>query len=339
MVGAGRPRWEWPRLPERDLQSAVQQSDDRQHRVQQSRQQQRKQRSLFRKRQHREKSVCERQSELSGRPTEPRHHDAPPISPNISCRKPCDHEWFSEREAVQVLRHHPAQPLQRDAISARQHQPQEARLRLGRTHGQSTTPTRIFFAIRARRVITRVVNVTPTFAVPGADLTARLTFILEGLIEDIAVASAKRWGFAPLVLWLIRPYLRGIIKDFGVVVAQAQLAAMIHPRPAQPDPIPPSQPQPPETPCVETRGFRRPGLHRSPPAQEPRSTPADGTPGLEPRDWMEEPRLTRIFGPPRAGRRFPPRRVVEDRRPAHIDLPWPAAWKPAPSHARNVTVS
>ena len=87
-------------------------------------------------------------------------------------------------------------------------------------------------------------TISPTPVAAGPDLTARLAAILEGLIEDIAVAETRRWSFAPLILWLIRPYLRGIIEDFRAAVDQARRSATIRADAAQAAPIPVAAPPP-----------------------------------------------------------------------------------------------
>ncbi len=119
---------------------------------------------------------------------------------------------------------------------------------------------RFFLANRSVCVISRLVTVSPTPAAPGPDLAARFAVIIEALIEDIARAAGSRWGLTPLLLLLVRPYLRGIAKDFAAVVATARRAATDQPDPGRDEAVPLSA----TNPLVQRPSRGRTPRHRTP---------------------------------------------------------------------------
>ncbi len=195
---------------------------------------------------------------------------------------------------------------------------------------------RFFFATHALRVIYPLVTVTLTSIEPPPDLTARFALIIEGLMQDVAAAAVGRWGLAPLVLWLIRPYLRHLVKQFGAVVAQSKKPGLAQPDTTRPAPLPDFA-----SPLPAARRSGRPGLGRAAAAYGPRAfqaAPADtAPPPPSTQASVGRTRLTLVLARPR-GRRQPWHRAGD--RPASRPRTFsPTGWKRSPPHVHIVAMS
>ncbi len=183
------------------------------------------------------------------------------------------------------------------------------------------------------------VTVLPTPAAPTPDLAARFALIIEGLIEDIARASGRRWGLVPLVLWVIRPYLRGIVKQFEAVVARSLKAGAAGGASTQPASLPAADASPPSTPPMSRRKTSAPtAAVRA--ALRDNGPPDRPGPSMIPEATVTKPAATirpaRV--PPRTGTRSPVWHDV-----GHYGDPGDTAemarHDARPMHAYNVSIS
>ncbi len=170
--------------------------------------------------------------------------------------------------------------------------------------------------------------VPPTPVAPTPDLAARFALLIERLIHEITVAAAGRWGLAPLVVWVVRPYLRHLCREFGAVVANSRHSVTVPPATARRDPLP-ADVAPPRVARPEPS---RTSTFRAVPRIEPAAT--------QPTERRDPPTAISLKPgrPPAQGERADQRRHA-DRPPIYLETRRSACGKPTLWHAQNVTLS
>ncbi len=102
----------------------------------------------------------------------------------------------------------------------------EARVRLAKRG--STGPIRMLslglrspLTNHAICIIYPDVTTSPAPAVPSPDLAVRFALALDEFFQEVIGSLAGRWGVAPLILLLLRPYFRHLATEFEAALADS----------------------------------------------------------------------------------------------------------------------